>query len=114
MRPLVFRRADRRTGQRRRGSGSVGESAGSPVLAAVPHPRNASGGGEGRREESDLGALPPGGFVIDVMDRATGEVVWEGWARGALAYAPGELDALPRFIHDAVHRILEDFPPERS
>lgn len=66
----------------------------------------------GGRRPSDLGALPPGSFVIDVMDGATGELVWEGWARGALAYAPGQLDALPRFIQDAVHRILEDFPPD--
>lgn len=55
--------------------------------------------------------LAPGSFVVDVLDGETGELVWRGWADGALGFAPDE-DELPEFISSVVHRIMERFPPE--
>lgn len=66
-----------------------------------------SWGGYGLNEPG----LPPGSFVIDVLDGTTGELVWRGWAEGAVYYTPDPED-LPDFISSTVHRILEDFPAE--
>ena len=65
----------------------------------------ASYGGWGPRDPG----LPPGSFVIDVLDGETGELVWRGWAEGAIYYAPEPRD-LPEFISRTVQRIMEDFP----
>ena len=53
--------------------------------------------------------LPPGSFVIDVFDGESGELVWRGWAEGALMFAP-EVEDMPAFISSTVHRMMEDFP----
>lgn len=55
--------------------------------------------------------LAPGSFVIEISDGESGELIWRGWADGALGYAP-EGDDMLRFIETTVRRILEDFPPE--
>jgi len=51
----------------------------------------------------------PGTLVVDVMEPATSELIWRGWAEGALldreiARSQEDLDAI-------VARILERFPP---
>jgi len=69
-------------------------------------------GAYGGYRERDL-RLPPGSFVVDVMDGESGDLVWRGWAEGALAYAPDE-DELPAFIASVVHRIMGRFPPETA
>jgi hypothetical protein len=53
--------------------------------------------------------LPPGSFIIDVFDGESGDLVWRGWAEGALMFAP-EADEMPAFISSTVHRMMEDFP----
>lgn len=55
--------------------------------------------------------LPPGSFIIDVFDGESGELVWRGWAEGALMFAP-DGDEMPAFISSTVHRMMEDFPIE--
>lgn len=67
-------------------------------------------GAYGGYPDRDL-RLAPGSFIVDVMDGESGELVWRGWADGALGFAPDE-DELPRFISAVVHRIMERFPPE--
>jgi len=62
-------------------------------------------GGYGSR---DL-ALPPGTFIVDVMDGESGDLVWRGWADGALAFAP-DADEMPAFIASTIHRIMEKLP----
>jgi hypothetical protein len=54
-------------------------------------------------------ALPPGSFIIDILDGESGELVWRGWAEGALLFSPDVQD-LPKFIASTVHRIMEDLP----
>lgn len=56
-------------------------------------------------------ALPPGSFIIDILDGETAELVWRGWAEGALLYSPDAPD-LPQFIASTVHRIMEEMPLE--
>jgi len=56
-------------------------------------------------------ALPPGSFIIDVLDGESGELVWRGWAEGALLFSPDVQD-LPKFIASTVHRIMEELPVE--
>lgn len=58
-------------------------------------------------------ALPPGSFIIDLIDGETGELMWRGWAEGALLYAP-DAPELPEFIASTVHRMMEDLPIERA
>lgn len=57
--------------------------------------------------------LAPGSFVVDVLDGETGELLWRGWADGALGFAPDEPE-LPAFISSVINRIMEPFPPERD
>jgi len=66
-----------------------------------------SWGGYGLREPG----LPPGSFVIDIIDGTTGDLVWRGWAEGAVYYAP-DVEDLPEFIASTVHRIMEGFPAD--
>ncbi len=65
----------------------------------------------GGSRRSDVERLAPGSFVIDILDGDTGELIWRGWANGALAHAP-DTDRLPRFISATVHDILARFPPD--
>ena len=53
----------------------------------------------------------PGTLVVDVFDGTTGELIWRGWAEGALreaAYA----DDVQEYLNQTVAKILQDFPPE--
>jgi hypothetical protein len=54
-------------------------------------------------------ALPPGSFIIDILDGESLELVWRGWAEGALLYSP-DAPELPEFIASTVHRIMEEIP----
>lgn len=49
-----------------------------------------------------------GSLVIDLLDAASGNVVWRGHATGALKYGPTEI---AEQIKAAVHQLLEQFPP---
>jgi len=70
-------------------------------------------GSYGYRSYGGLGsrdlALPPGSFIIDVLDGESGELVWRGWAEGALSFSPDVRD-LPEFISSTVRRIMEELP----
>lgn len=49
-----------------------------------------------------------GSLVIDMLDAASGSVVWRGHATGALKYGPNEI---AEQVKAAVDRLLEQFPP---
>jgi hypothetical protein len=49
-----------------------------------------------------------GSLVIDLLDAASGKVVWRGHAAGALRYGPKEITAQ---IDAAVAELLARFPP---
>jgi len=49
-----------------------------------------------------------GSLVIDLLDAASGKVVWRGHAAGVLRYGPKEITAL---IDAAVAELLAQFPP---
>jgi len=51
------------------------------------------------------------GRPVDVLDAASGSVVWRGHATGALKYGPTEI---AEQIKAAVHQLLEQFPPPPS
>lgn len=53
----------------------------------------------------------PGTLVVDVWDARTGQLIWRGWAEGALLSAP-EAGDLPQFIDKAIGKIMKTFPPE--
>lgn len=52
----------------------------------------------------------PGTLIIDVIDGASGNVVWQGLAKGALLDMPSG-DELDAYVDQVVHRTLEGFPP---
>ena len=49
-----------------------------------------------------------GSLVIDMLDAASGNVVWRGHATGALRYGPSEI---AEQVKAAVHTLLEKYPP---
>ena len=67
-------------------------------------------GGYGRPAVIGSGDRGPGTLVIDVIDSATGDVVWQGLARGALLDMPSG-DELDAYVEKVVGRTLEGFPP---
>lgn len=75
---------------------------GAPEDAGVPGPQ----------EPWEIGAFDvPGGYmgmavVVDVIDAATGELAWRGWARRAVAPREIGLDE----IADVTRAVLERFP----
>lgn len=54
-------------------------------------------------------ALPPGTFIVDVLDGESGDLLWRGWAEGALMFAPDAAE-MPAFIASTVHRIMDRLP----
>lgn len=52
----------------------------------------------------------PGTLIIDVVERESRELIWRGWADGALLDAPRR-EELPKYLAQVVAKILEDFPP---
>ncbi len=61
----------------------------------------------------NLDSMAPGTFFVDIIDGETGELIWRGWANGALSYAP-DVEELPQFIASVVHKIMEEFPPKNA
>ncbi len=53
----------------------------------------------------------PGTLVIDVIDPASGALVWQGLAKGALLDMPSG-DELDAYVDQVVRRTLQGFPPE--
>jgi hypothetical protein len=54
----------------------------------------------------------PGTLVVDVMEPASGELIWRGWAEGALL--DREVVRSQEQLDEVVARILSKFPPEGS
>jgi hypothetical protein len=50
-------------------------------------------------------------IVLDVIDAATNEVVWRGWATSDLDANPSP-DRVSYYVERAVEKILKEFPPE--
>ncbi len=67
-------------------------------------------GGSSRPAEIGTPAVRPGTLAIEVRDASSGDVVWEGRARGALSDLPSG-DELDAHVDEVVRRILEGFPP---
>jgi hypothetical protein len=68
-------------------------------------------GGYGRPAVIDSGDPEPSTLAIDVIDAASGDVVWQGLAKGALADMPSG-DELDAYVDQVVGRTLEGFPPD--
>ena len=51
----------------------------------------------------------PGTLTIDVTDGRSDELVWRGWAEGAL-FEPVSPEQLADFIDEVVGKIMRDFP----
>ena len=51
----------------------------------------------------------PGTLAIDVTDRRSDELVWRGWAEGAL-FEPVPPEQLADFIDEVVEKIMRNFP----
>ena len=49
-----------------------------------------------------------GSLVVDMLDPASGKVVWRGQAAGVMKYGPNEI---AEQIKAAVDKLLESFPP---
>jgi hypothetical protein len=49
-----------------------------------------------------------GSLVVDMLDGASGNVVWRGYAGGALRFGPSEI---AEQVKTAVEKLLENFPP---
>jgi len=69
-----------------------------------------TGYGPGYPAMGSAGGLRFGTVVVDVTDARTDELVWRGWAEGALQEAPGT-DQLTAYIDAVVAKIMKDFPP---
>lgn len=54
----------------------------------------------------------PGTLVVDVFAASSGELIWRGWADGALLDMPSN-ERAQAFLNETVAKILEDFPPQR-
>lgn len=52
----------------------------------------------------------PGTLVIDIIGPASGELIWRGWAEGALLDMP-DTEEQQQFLDKIVAQILEEFPP---
>lgn len=60
--------------------------------------------------QSQPGGRLPGTLIIDVFDGNSEELIWRGWAEGALA-GMTESEEQQAYVDQVVERILEDFPP---
>ena len=67
-------------------------------------------GGYGRPAVIGSGDRDPSTLAIDVIDAASGDVVWQGLAKGALADMPSG-DELDAYVDQVVGRTLQGFPP---
>ena len=51
-----------------------------------------------------------GTLILDIVDTATGRLIWRGWAQHAIEPALRSRDRMARDIEDAVRRMLDRFP----
>jgi hypothetical protein len=64
--------------------------------------------------KSAVASTPPiryaekGSLVVDMLDAASGNVVWRGHAGGVLRFGPSEI---AEQVKTAVEKLLENFPP---
>ncbi len=49
-------------------------------------------------------------LVLDIVDAETGDLVWRGWADKQLDGNP-KPDEVRNYVHEAVEKILREFPP---
>ena len=69
-----------------------------------------SAGGYGYDYGSAGHGLGPGTIVVDVIDAASEEIVWRGWADGALLEMP-PADQLADYVDEVIGRVMQSFPP---
>jgi hypothetical protein len=62
--------------------------------------------------QSQPGGRLPGTLIIDVFDGDSQELIWRGWAEGALA-SMTDSEEQQAYVDQVVGRILEDFPPDK-
>jgi hypothetical protein len=67
-------------------------------------------GGYGYPRVITTDRLGPGTIVVDVTDARTDELVWRGWAEGALYELP-QGEQITKYIDELVARIMKEFPP---
>ncbi len=66
-------------------------------------------GGYGYPISASASGYAPGTLAIDVTDGRSDELVWRGWAEGAL-FEPVSPERLAGFIDEVVEKIMRDFP----
>lgn len=54
--------------------------------------------------------VAPGTLAVDIIDAGSEELVWRGWAEGALLDAP-DAEELDEYVNGIVEKILKRFPP---
>lgn len=59
-----------------------------------------------------LSGVAPGTLVVDVVDARTDELVWRGWAEGALWELPRP-EQLDKYVAEVVAKLMKRFPPPR-
>jgi hypothetical protein len=57
-----------------------------------------------------LGGVAPGTLVVDVVDARTEELVWRGWAEGAMWELPRP-EQLDKYVDEVVAKVMKGFPP---
>ncbi len=62
--------------------------------------------------QSQPGGRLPGTLIIDVFDGDSQELIWRGWAEGALA-GMTDSEEQQAYVDQVVGRVLEDFPPDK-
>lgn len=70
-------------------------------------------GGFGYGSYSSYYQIPAlkGTLVLNVIDAERSAVIWSGWASGLLSDDPTPED-VDRYVAEAIHEILAEFPPE--
>lgn len=78
------------------------------------------GSGSGHRYDSCYGyddcrggviTYEQGTLVVDIVDARTKKVIWRGWAQDSLEGVIDNPDRMGKKIHEAVARMMEQFPP---
>jgi hypothetical protein len=54
-----------------------------------------------------------GTLVVDIVDAASGVLIWRGWAQGSVEGVLGNRDRLRRRIDDSVAQMFESVPQSR-
>ena len=70
-----------------------------------------SGSGSARRDHTTVREYEQGTLVLDLFDRASGELVWRGWTQSRVNRKGTPADREAR-VRDAVNAILAEYPPQ--